>query len=149
MQSELHSKCKIQAQWNIRGRLGFAPTIFWQLPKPYSNQGEGQIMPTVYGCPNHFFKLFRRAWLFKIENNRWLDCETGQQQKFRCKKHISIIIKTAVREILLFLYHRVKIRGGDFKQWNASTMYQHCAQWGQSLFKYFSTVGFSYRTTQD
>ena len=81
-----------------------------------------------------YFKLFRQAWLFKIENNRWLDCETRQQQKFRCKKHISIIIKTAVREILLFFYHRVKIRGGDFKQWNASTMYQHCAQWGQNFY---------------
>ena len=56
----------------------------------------------ILGMYQPYFKLFRRAWLFKIENNRWLDCETGQQQKFRCKKHISIIIKTAVREILLF-----------------------------------------------
>ena len=96
------------------------------------------------GMYQPFFKLFRRAWLFKIENNRWLDCETGQQQKFRCKKHISIIIKTAVREILLFLYHRVKIRGGDFKQWNASTMYQHCAQWDQSLSKYYCQINYSF-----
>ena len=101
------------------------------------------------GISQPYFKLFRRTWLFKIENNRWLDCETGQQQKFRCKKHISIIIKTAVREILLFFYHRVKIRGGDFKQWNASTMYQHCAQWGQSLFKHFSEMVFCYQNCSE
>ena len=119
------------------GTVGICPNhIFGSYINPiYLWLGAGDAHHTDMYQP--YSNLFRQAWLFKIENNRWLDCETGQQQKFRCKKHISIIIKTAVREILLFFYHRVKIRGGDFKQWNASTMYQHCAQWGQSLFKYF------------
>ena len=84
------------------GTVGICPNhIFGSYINPiYLWLGAGDAHHTDMYQP--YSNLFRQAWLFKIENNRWLDCETGQQQKFRCKKHISIIIKTAVREILLF-----------------------------------------------
>ena len=50
-----------QAHRNIRGRLGFVHTIFWQLPQPYSNQGADYALNIGMSQPT--FRLFHRAWI--------------------------------------------------------------------------------------
>ena len=52
----------IQARRNIRGRLGFVPTIFWQLHWPFSNQG-GKLYPRI--CMSQpTLKPFHWAWIY-------------------------------------------------------------------------------------
>ena len=44
----------------LGGQLGLVPTIFWQLPEPYSNKGADYAYPKE--MPQPTFKPFRQAW---------------------------------------------------------------------------------------
>ena len=94
---------------------------------------------STYDKKRDFWNNFASMYLKKECMLRTI---VGLIAKRRCKKWISIIIKSDVRES--FFFSPCQNTGGDFKQWNVSTMYQQYAKFRTKMRPFFNLCNCCY-----